>query len=153
MAGMNNDRRNSRNRGSANGLVMLPLLIVSIVFLVIGVVMLLPNVPIFGLVWILFCVYFIRIATKGMAGKSSAGRRRTDEQEPARPASSAAPRPAESQRADQQVYQPVDEEHDHIRSVALSPQRKLEQLETLRDAGLLTDEEYREKKRKIMKKL
>lgn len=153
MAGMNNDRRNSRNRGSANGLAMLPVLIVSIVFLVIGVVMLLPNVPIFGLVWILFCVYFIRSAVKGMAGKSSAGRRRTDEQEPARPASSAAPRPAESQRTDQRTYQPVDEEHDHIRSVALSPQRKLEQLETLRDAGLLTDEEYREKKRKIMKKL
>ena len=152
MAGMNNDRRNSRNRGSANGLVMLPLLIVSIVFLVIGVVMLLPNVPIFGLIWILFCVYFIRSAVKGMAGKP-VSRRRTNGQEPDRPASSAAPRPAESQRADQQVYQPVDEEHDHIRSVALSPQRKLEQLETLRDAGLLTDEEYRDKKRKIMKEL
>ena len=53
---------------------------------------------------------------------------------------------------DRRTYQPAGEEHDHIRSVALSPQRKLEQLETLRDAGLLTDEEYREKKRKIMKK-
>lgn len=90
-------------------------------------------------------------AVKGMAGKP-VGRRRTDGQEPARPASSAAPRPAESQRMDRRTYQPAGEEHDHIRSVALSPQRKLEQLETLRDAGLLTDEEYREKKRKIMKK-
>lgn len=144
MAGMNDDRRNSRDRGNPNGLAMLPFLIVSIVFLVIGVVMLLPNVPIFGLVWILFCVYFIGIAIKGMAGKP-ASRRGTDGQEPARPASSAAPRPAESQR----TYQTAGEEHDHIRSVALSPQRKLEQLETLRDAGLLTDEEYREKKRKI----
>ncbi len=151
MAGMNDDRRNSRNRGNANGLVMLPFLIVSIVFLVIGVVMLLPNVPIFGLVWILFCVYFIGIAVKSMAGKP-ASRRRTDGQEPARPASSAAPRPAESQRGDRRTYQPAGQEHDHIRSVALSPQRKLEQLETLRDAGLLTDEEYREKKREIMKK-
>ena len=148
MAGMNDDRRNSRNRGNASGLAMLPFLIVSIVFLVIGVVMLLPNVPLFGLVWILFCVYFIGVAVKGMAGKP-ASRRRTDGQEPAQPASSAAPRPAGNQREDQRTYQPVGEEHDHIRSVALSPQRKLEQLETLRDAGLLTDEEYREKKRKI----
>ena len=150
MAAMNDDRRNSRNRGNPGGLAMLSVLIVFIILLLIGVVMLLPNVPIFGLVWILFCVYFIRSAVKGMASKP-ASRRRTNGQEPDRSASSTASRPAEDQRADQQVYQPVEEEHDHIRSVAPSPQRKLEQLETLRDAGLLTDEEYREKKRKIMK--
>lgn len=43
--------------------------------------------------------------------------------------------------------------HDHITSTALSPKARLEQLETLREAGLLTREEYEEKRKEILREL
>lgn len=41
------------------------------------------------------------------------------------------------------------EGHDHIRSTELSHNRKLEQLKALKDAGLLTQEEYEQRQKKI----
>jgi len=40
-------------------------------------------------------------------------------------------------------------DHDHIPSTALDQQKRLEQLERMKDAGLLDDEEYKQKKREI----
>lgn len=42
----------------------------------------------------------------------------------------------------------AENDHDHIRSTELTYDKKLEQLKTLRSAGLLTDEEYAEKLKK-----
>jgi len=51
------------------------------------------------------------------------------------------------------VYTPTAaawaEDHDHIPSTALSKEKRLEQLERLKEAGLLDDEEYKQKKREI----
>lgn len=46
----------------------------------------------------------------------------------------------------------AENDHDHIRSTALSRDKKLEQLNTLKDAGLLTGEEYAEKLKKVLAK-
>ena len=43
-----------------------------------------------------------------------------------------------------------EENHDHIRSMACTPEGRLEQLKTLKDAGLYTDEEYRQKRAEIL---
>lgn len=43
------------------------------------------------------------------------------------------------------------ESHDHIRSTELSGNRKLDQLKALKEAGLLTQEEYDQRYQKILK--
>ena len=161
MAGQNQDRRQDKDAGKRR---MLPFLVIPIIFLIAGIAIL-PYSPKFGLIWIVFCVYFTVVILKNAAGRQ-AQRKKPEGQAPVgpdrpapsaprpnRPASPAAPRPAGYDRVDRRVYQSSGQQHDHIRSIELSPQRKLEQLETLKDAGLLTDEEYREKKREIMQKL
>ena len=160
MAGQNQDRRQDKDACKRR---MLPFLVIPIIFLIAGIAIL-PYSPKFGLIWIVFCVYFTVVILKNAAGKQ-AQRKKPERQAPARPdrpapsaprpsrpASSAAPRPTGYERVDRRVYS-AGQEHDHIRSIALSPQRKLEQLETLKGAGLLTDEEYRDKKREIMQKI
>lgn len=81
------------------------------------------------------CVFILRIALRMTAKEKNEAKREVR------------PGPVEP------APQPQEETHDHIRSTELSPIRKLEQLETLRGAGLLTEEEYREKKRDIMNEL
>ena len=45
---------------------------------------------------------------------------------------------------------PAPEDHDHIPSTALDAKERLEQLKTLEEAGLLTREEYEQKRREIL---
>lgn len=44
----------------------------------------------------------------------------------------------------------IVETHDHIPSTALSTQKQLEQLKTLKEAGLYTPQEYEAKRRQIL---
>ena len=48
---------------------------------------------------------------------------------------------------------PAPEDHDHIPSAALDAKGRLEQLESLKAAGLITEEEYREKRSAIVRNL
>lgn len=48
---------------------------------------------------------------------------------------------------------PQEETHDHIPSTAPNAQKRLEQLKTLKEAGLITPEEYAEKRTEILKDL
>ena len=48
---------------------------------------------------------------------------------------------------------PPVETHDHIPSVALDAKQRLEQLESLKSAGLIDDREYREKRQEILRGL
>ena len=43
--------------------------------------------------------------------------------------------------------------HDHIPSTALDAKERLEQLERLKEAGLITGEEYRKKREEILQDL
>ena len=54
---------------------------------------------------------------------------------------------------DVQPSSPSPETHDHIPSTALDAKERLEQLESLKQAGLITDGEYREKREEILKNL
>lgn len=45
------------------------------------------------------------------------------------------------------------EGYDHIRSTALSDKQKMEQLKILKEAGLLTAQEYEEKRKEILREL
>lgn len=44
-------------------------------------------------------------------------------------------------------------DHDHIKSTELSDKKKLEQLKTLKEAGLLTQEEFNAAWQKVMKEV
>lgn len=59
----------------------------------------------------------------------------------------------EERPAQQPVFPPNVETHDHIPSTALDAKRRLEQLESLKTAGLIDDREYRQKREQILKEL
>ena len=48
---------------------------------------------------------------------------------------------------------PAPEDHDHIPSAELSARERLEQLNTLKEAGLITREEYDQKRQEILSRL
>lgn len=48
---------------------------------------------------------------------------------------------------------PEPETHDHISSIGPSAQSRLEQLESLKKAGLISDKEYKEKRQQILQNL
>lgn len=124
--------------------------IVGLVFVALGVTMVLPAtfmsgflpVGLFGLAWTGIAVYNVVINGKFLFGEKKGenenlfgGYEITEETtgETARP------------------QLPEEITHDHIRSTAPGPQKRLEQLKTLLDAGLITEEEYQEKRREILK--
>ena len=49
-------------------------------------------------------------------------------------------------------FDPQATDHEHITEASYghTPQKRMEQLETLKEAGLITEEEYREKRKEIL---
>lgn len=125
-------------------------LVVGILFIIIGVTMVLPAtlgsgflpIGLFGLVWTGMAVVITITNIRYLFGKGTdptfyGGFEITDEEPEGYHASTAL----------------TADTHDHITSTALSPKARLEQLETLREAGLLTREEYEEKRKEILREL
>ena len=48
---------------------------------------------------------------------------------------------------------PAVETHDHIPSTALDAKRRMEQLESLKTAGLITEQEFQQKRQEILQEL
>ncbi len=79
---------------------------------------------------------------------------------PARPSRPARPQRPAAQGARQTVRTaaarysrdaaPEEETHDHIRAMGDTKESRLEQLKALKDAGLYTEEEYRQKRAEIL---
>ena len=119
--------QSSRAVWKLSGTIML---VVSIVFLSVGAVVT-PRLWWFNLLWNIFSLFFLMAAiwmlTKARQRRGSSRR-------------SAARTTAKAEQL---------EEHDHIPSMALDTKERLEQLETLRKAGLLTWEEYQAKRKEI----
>ena len=119
--------QSSRAVWKLSGTIML---VVSIVFLSVGAVVT-PRLWWFNLLWNIFSLFFLMAAiwmlTKARQRRGSSRR-------------SAARTTAKAEQR---------EEHDHIPSMALDTKERLEQLETLRKAGLLTWEEYQAKRKEI----
>ena len=114
---------------SAMGFVM------GIVFVLIGLFMVIPVFGLFGLLWT-----GMAVAITVLNGLNAFGKKGVPTME------------IYSEEEDEPLS-PAREDHDHIPSTALTPQERLEQLKTLKEAGLLTDEEYRNKREEILKGL
>ncbi len=116
---------------------------VGILFIILGVTMVIPltfgsgfaPIGLFGLVWTGIAVYNTVINGKYLFGEKKGENKNLF--------------------GGYEVTEEPPEEvtHDHIPSTALGPQQRLEQLETLKEAGLLSDEEYREKRKDILREL
>ena len=109
--------------------------IVGIVFVLIGLFMVVPMFGLFGLLWTGMAVVITVINGLNAFGKKGVPTMEIYSEEEDEPLS------------------PAREDHDHIPSTALTTQERLEQLQTLKEAGLLTDEEYRNKREEILKGL
>ncbi len=108
---------------------------VGILFIVLGVTMVIPGTfgsggaGLFGLVWTGIAVYITVINGKYLFGDK---------------------KKSEDLFGGYEITEEGEETHDHIPSTALDAKGRLEQLETLKDAGLLSEEEYRAKRKDIL---
>lgn len=111
---------------------------VGVVFVLIGLVMVIPTFGPFGILWTLIAVGITAMNAYQAFGKGYTGPQITieEDEEPRRAPSS-----------------PVPETHDHISSTSLDVKGRLEQLKDLKEAGLLTQEEYDKKRQEILKGL
>ena len=109
--------------------------VMGIVFVLIGLFMVIPVFGLFGLLWTGMAVVITVLNGLNAFGKKGVPTMEIYSEEEDEPLS------------------PAREDHDHIPSTALTPQERLEQLKTLKEAGLLTDEEYRNKREEILKGL
>lgn len=124
---------------------------VGIVFIILGVTMVIPMtfgsgmapIGLFGLAWTGIAVYNTVVNGKILFGKVDEDLYGSYEITDTT-AEGAAPPPTAA---------PSAGDHDHIPSTALNAKGRLEQLEQLKGAGLLTEAEYREKRKEILREL
>ena len=109
--------------------------VVGLAFVLVGLVMVVPTFGPFGLLWT-----GVAVAITVINGLNAFGKKGVPTME------------IYSEEEDE-VPSPAREGHDHIPSTALTTQERLEQLQTLKEAGLLTDEEYRNKREEILREL
>ena len=109
--------------------------IVGIVFVLIGLFMVVPVFGLFGLLWTGMAVVITVINGLNAFGKKGV------------------PTMEIYSEKEDEAPSPAREDHDHISSTALTTKERLEQLQTLKEAGLLTDEEYRNKREEILREL
>ena len=126
-----------------------------IVFVVIGLTMVLPMtfgsgflpVGLFGLLWTGLAAATVVVNALYLFGKRDHtglfGRYEITDEEPDAPAP---PGP-------ERTPHPDSPDHEHIAPSGLDPKARLEQLETLKEAGLLTPKEYEAKRQEITKDL
>lgn len=111
---------------------------VGVVFVIIGLFMVIPIFGLFGVLWTLVAVGITAMNAYQAFGKGYAGPQITieEDEEPSRAPSSHA-----------------SETHDHIPSTSLDVKGRLQQLKELKEAGLLSQEEYDKKRQEILKGL
>jgi len=113
-------------------------LIFGAVFVMIGLFVVIPLFGPFGVLWTLIAAAGTGMDAYRTFGKKYVGPEiRIEEEQLGRPPASP----------------PQAETHDHIPSTALDTRQRLEQLETLRKAGLVDEREYQEKRRDILRDL
>lgn len=113
---------------------------VGAIFVVIGLVMVIPAFGLFGVLWTLMAVGITAMNAYQAFGKNYTGPQITIEEDEELPRRGASPSPA-------------PETHDHISSTALDVKGRLQQLKDLKEAGLLSQEEYDKKRQEILKGL
>ena len=128
-------RRVTYRPSKANGIFSV---IVGGIFVLIGLFVVIPGVGAFGALWTLMAAGITAMNAYQTFGKGYIGPEIRIEEEQSGP-EPASPPPVET--------------HDHIPSTALDAKRRLEQLESLKSAGLVTEQEYRQKRQEILKEL
>ena len=121
--------------------------VVGALFIIIGLTLVITTtiasgiVPImlFGLVWTGFAVVITVANVRFLMGKGSAfwGGFEVSDEEPERPA----------------AFRSDSSDHQHITSTSLDAKARLEQLETLKEAGLIDEGEYQAKRKEILREL
>lgn len=143
-------------------------MILGTVFALVGL-SILPVVGLFGLPFLLGGIFFavngFRVAANYGGDKKGAAKGDDPAAYPADLKFNAPQRPASAKTGERPKARPAagaaafkhsrdaapeEENHDHIRSMARTPEGRLEQLKTLKGAGLYTEEEYRQKRAEIL---
>ena len=138
------NRQEGKNKLSANVIALLA-----------GIFVLTPMFGMAGLIWTIAAAAALFKQVKKQAGETGAQSALRFPQAPQTPgpARPQPPRPAARQAVPkaEKAARPSAEQHDHVQSTCLNRNGRLEQLETLRKAGLYTPEEYRKKKEEILR--
>ena len=139
-------RRNIRYRPSKASAAMS--VVVGVLFMIIGFTLVIPStiatglVPImlFGLVWTGLAVVITVANVRFLMGKGGGfwGGFEVSDEGPDRPT------PA---------FRPDSTDHQHITPSGPDAKARLEQLETLKNAGLIDEREYQEKRKEILREL
>ena len=98
------------------------------VFVLIGLFVVVPTFGAFGLLWTIAAIAMTAYQGYLAFGKNYAG-------------------------PEIQIEEDENFQRETDSSPALTPQKRLEQLNTLKDAGLLTDQEYKQKRQEILRDL
>lgn len=111
-----------------------------VIFIAIGLFVVTPVFGPFGLLWTLMAVGITAANGYQAFGKKYIGPEiQIEEEDTQEERREASPAPGQG--------------HDHIPTVALDARERLEQLENLKDAGLITQEEYQKKREEIVSRL
>ena len=113
---------------------------VGCIFVLLGLFMVIPIFGLFGVLWTLIAVGITAMNAYQAFGKGYVGPEITIEEEP-----------EISQQ--QTVSSPPPQTNDHIPSTALNAKERLQQLKDLKEAGLLSPQEYEKKRQEILKGL
>ena len=110
------------------------------VFVLIGLFVVIPIFGPFGILWTLAAIGITAMNGYQAFGKKYTGPEITIEEDSA-------------QTSDVHPSSHAPQTHDHIPSTALDAKERLEQLESLKQAGLITQSEYDQKRREILERL
>ena len=111
-----------------------------VIFIAIGLFVVTPVFGPFGLLWTLMAVGITAANGYQAFGKKYIGPEIQIEEE-------------DTQEERGEASPALGQGHDHIPTVALDARERLEQLENLKDAGLITQEEYQKKREEIVSRL
>ena len=134
----------------------LPFLIVSVFFVIIGVTTLIPRAGLFGIVWTLMAASFVVIGVMNLVRKNGPAHRVAYDLDPVEENEPVIEHmfSHEIQGTDGPDQTPGSGQAQPEPSVrGLDAQGRLEQLQRLLDAGLVTREEYEAKRKEILREL
>lgn len=112
---------------------------IGVIFVIVALTAIIPSAGLFGIPFLVGGAFFAVNGTLIALGKNGLGRSYQIE--------------SEEEFVQESPDLPPMETHDHIPSTALDAKHRLEQLESLRSASLITDQEFQQKRNEIIKEL
>ena len=135
---------------------LVPFLIISVFFVILGVTTIIPQAGLFGIVWTLMAASFVVIGVMNLVRKNGPAHRVAYDLDPAEENEPVIEHmfSHEIQDTDGPDQTPGSGQAQPEPSVrGLDAQGRLEQLQRLMDAGLVTREEYEAKRKEILREL